>query len=110
MTAGAKHKELMALQPPPLRHPAAPFPISTKTWVAKERAYPRAGVRLQPDGKWLMQVWYTTGLLRLDEEPLTHDTPHAAFLAAQRDVHAVRAHKNPAGQLHLGAATKEPTA
>lgn len=101
MTAGARHKQLMARRPSPLRHPAAEFPLTFKFRLASERVYPRAGVRLQPDGKWLLQVWVAPEVLRIDPDPLTHDTRLAAFVAGQREAHASRDRKHPAGQVHL---------
>ncbi|ALV45812.1 hypothetical protein MB46_10305 [Arthrobacter alpinus] len=101
MSPGAKHKELLALNPAPLRHASAAFPIKTKTWIAKDRAYPRAAVRLQPDGKWLLQLWYTPTMVRMDKEPLTYSSRLAAVLSGQIQVHADRSRKHPAGQLHL---------
>lgn len=98
MTAGAKHKQLLAANPAPLRHSRAGFPISTKTMIEKDREYPRAGVRQQHDGLWFLQLWYAPKVVRVDEEPLTYDSQHAA-----------RSRKHPAGQLHLRGVGMEAT-
>lgn len=102
MKPGTRHKELMAQQQPPLRHPAAEFPLTFLFRLNSKQLYPRAAVRLQPDGKWLLQVWVGYGEVRIDPDPLTHPTRPAAFIAGQREVHAARARKHPAGQIHLG--------
>lgn len=101
MSAGAKHKQLMAARPAPLRHAAAAFPLTFRFRLDAERLYPRAGVRRRPDGKWLRLLWYGPALVRVDPEPLTHETRRAAVKAAQEDVHAARARFHPAGQVHL---------
>lgn len=106
MSAGAKHKLLLSKHPAPKRHAAAPFPLTFKFRVDKYRTkgegiYPRAGVRVQPDGKWLLQIWYSVDVVRIDEDQLTHDTRRAAFTAGQHAVHAARTQKHPAGQSWL---------
>lgn len=107
MTPGVKHKALMAARPAPLRHPAAEFPLTFRFRVDADHLYPRAAVRRQPDGKWLLQVWVAPEVVRRDDEPLTHDTRRAAFVAGQREVHAMRAQRHPAGQLWLRGVAKE---
>lgn len=109
-TAGARHKQLLAANLAPLRHSRAGFPISTKTMIEKDREYPRAGVRQQHDGLWFLQLWYAPKVVRVDEEPLTYDSQHAAVTAGKREVHAARSRKHPAGQLHLRGVGLEATA
>lgn len=110
MSPGEKHKELLAQMPAPLRHAAAPFPITTRTAIAKDLAYPRAGIRLQPDGKWLMQIWFAPDLVRVDPRPLTHTTRLGALRDGQRQTYAARSRAHPAGQIHLRGVGMEPTA
>lgn len=109
-TAGAKHKQLLAASPAPLRHSRASFPIRTKTMIEKDREYPRAGVRRQHDGLWFLQLWYAPNLVRVDEDPLTYETQFAAVTAGKREAHAVRSRKHPAGQVHLRGVGMEATA
>lgn len=107
MSPGAKHKELMAARPAPRRHPAAEFPLTFQFRANSKVVYPRAAVRLQPDGKWLLQVWVAPEVVRNDPKPLTHDTRLAAFVAGQREVHALRTQRHPAGQLWLRGIAKD---
>lgn len=101
MSAGKKHKILMAQRPAPKRHPYAAFPLRDKTMMARNLHYPRAGVRLMQDGHWLMQVWYTPIVVRKDEKELTFKCRRAAIKAGQQEIHAARALKHPAGQIQL---------
>lgn len=97
-----RHKELLATQrASPLRHPYAAFPLRDETRIAKKLNYPRAGVRLMQDGKWLMQLWYTPILVRKDKKEKTYGSRVAAFKAGQQQIHAARSPKHPAGQIQL---------
>lgn len=88
-------------QEAPLRHPYSAFPLSDETRIKRRLRYPRAGVRLMQDGKWLMQLWYTPVLVRKDEKEKTYESRQAAFKAGQQQIHAARATKHPAGQIQL---------
>lgn len=111
MSPGAKHKELLATHHArPLRHPASEFPLTFQFRLNAKALYPRAAIRLQPDGKWLLQVWVAPETMRVDPRPLTHATRLGAFLDGQRQVHAARARIHPAGQLWLRGIAKEATA
>ncbi len=104
----------MAQRVAPLRHPAAPFPLTFAFRVETyqrtgEGIYPRAGVRLQPDGLWLLQMWFGPDVVRVDPEPLTHISRQAAVKAAQIDTHAARSQQHPAGQIHLRGIGKAHT-
>lgn len=107
MTPGARHKELLlAKQPAPAQHAYSAFSIRTKTFIARDLEYPRAGVRCLSDGKWLLQLWYARDMVRTDAEPLVFSTRAAAFISGQHEVHAARSRPHPAGQLHLRGVAK----
>jgi hypothetical protein len=85
----------------PPHHPYAAFPLTTRTMDAHGLRYPRAGVRLLPDGKWLLQIWYARSMVRHDRKKKTFATRVAAFKQGQREIHAARSSPHPAGQLWL---------
>lgn len=110
MSPGAKHKELMAAMPAPLRNAHSAFPIKAKTFLANDLEYPRAGVRQQVDGKWLLQIWYSPNAVRIDRPAKIFGTRAAAVNDGRREVHALRSRRHPAGQLHLRGTGAEATA
>lgn len=106
LTAGARHKLLLAKQPEPSQHAYSQFSIRPKTLIAKDLEYPRAGVRQLPEGDWLLQLWYAPDTVRIDAEPLTFSTRMAAFISGQHEVHAARDRDHPAGQTWLRGIAK----
>ncbi|WP_343317748.1 hypothetical protein AAFM46_10895 [Arthrobacter sp. TMP15] len=110
MNPVTRHKEILAAKAVPLRHPFSEFQLSMATTIARDLRYPRAGVRRQADGQWLLQVWYAPQVVRHDLEPLTYSSPLGAFVDAQRKIYAARAQQHPAGQLWLRGTTREMTA
>lgn len=101
LSPGARHKLLLAEQPEPTQHAYSAFSIRSRTVIANDLAYPRAGVRQLPDGPWLLQLWYAPDTVRIDTKPLTFTTRVAAFISGQHEVHAARDRDHPSGQIHL---------
>lgn len=101
MTPGAKHKELLAQQVTPLRHPYSEFEISHKTVIANDLRYPRAGVRRQADGDWLVMVWYAPQVVRHDDVPMVFESRHIALNIAVFEANKAREDQLPAHQVLL---------
>lgn len=106
MSPGAKHKELLAQMPTPLRHPYSEFELSMKTVIARDLCYPRAGVRRQADGKWRVMVWYAPRVVRYDEDAMVFPSPLEAFMEAREETHKARTSQHPAHQLLLQGTSK----
>lgn len=110
MNPETRHKALLAALPVPRCRPYSEFQLSMTTVIARDLRYPRAGVRRQANGKWLLQIWYAPKVVRHDPYPMTYTSALGAFRSGQREVHAARANQHPAGQLWLRGTPQEVTA
>lgn len=106
-SAGARHKQLLAARPAPLRHPYSEFEISQKTAIANELRYPRAGVRQQADGKWLVLVWYAPQVVRKDDIPLTYWSRMTALQTAKDEADEARHDQLPTHQVRLHGVSRK---
>lgn len=101
MSPGAKHLELLAQQVTPLRHPYSEFEISQAMVIANDLRYPRAGVRQQADGDWLVLVWYAPQVVRCDDEPMIFGDRDIALNVAVYEAHQAREEQLPEHQVLL---------
>lgn len=65
----------------PTRKPSPSDPFD----VGADRAYPRAGVRQKPDGRWQLTLWDEPGVLHAIEDEEDRDYPdgYSAFAIGQ---------------------------